>query len=80
MNKTLGDLVDRLSVLNIKLYMVQDKLLKAQRKGKGLSAELTERLVSLNLERNKTMTAIDETLLHAIATGRVDVDPRTKVL
>ena len=78
--RTLGELVDRLTILNLKLWFVQDAVHKASQHGEGLDAETTKKLADLNLDRNKTMTQIDLLLDHAIRDGRAEVDPRIKVL
>jgi hypothetical protein len=59
MSDSLGDLVDRISIVNIKLYMVQERLNIAARDGLGLDADTVHKLSALNLERNRLMTAID---------------------
>jgi hypothetical protein len=55
MDDSLGDLVDRLSIVNIKLFMVQEKVNVAAREGLGLDADTVYRLSALNLERNRLM-------------------------
>jgi len=67
MSDSLGDLVDRLSITNIKLFMVQEKAHIAAREGLGLDADTVQKLVALNRERNRLMTAID-----MAGGGRVD--------
>jgi hypothetical protein len=63
----LGDLVDRLSIVNIKLFMVQERVHSAARDGVGIDADTVQKLSALNLERNRLMTAIDKA-----GGGRVD--------
>jgi hypothetical protein len=72
MDDSLGDLVDRLSIVNIKLFMVQEKVNVAAREGLGLDADTVYRLSALNLERNRLMTAID-------VVGGTRVDARIKL-
>lgn len=79
MTRSLGDLVDRLSVTNIKLWFVMDQVHAAARAEAGLDAETTSRLVSLNLERNVLMSEIDETLDHAARKGRARIEARIKL-
>lgn len=77
--RTLGELVDRLSVTNLKLWAVQDEVYKCAKSGKDLPNEVVKKLASLNLERNKAMTEIDNCLATAIRTGHVEVDARVKI-
>lgn len=79
MSHTLGDLVDRLSITNIKLWFVQDELHKANTNGTGVGPETVARSVNLNLERNRLMTEIDQCLADAAASGKARVDPRVKI-
>ena len=76
--ETLGGLVDRLTVLNLKLWFVQEKVFAASKVGEGLDAETTGKLASLNLDRNRTMTALDKLFADGLATGKTNVDPRPK--
>lgn len=76
---SLGSLVDRLITLSMKLWHVQDKVFKAAREGTGLDAETTAQLASLNLDRNKTMSAIDACLNDAVSSGKATVDHRVKI-
>lgn len=72
MADSLGDLVDRLSIANIKLFMVQERLNSAARDGVGLDADTVQKLSALNRERNRLMTAID-------VVGGTRVDARVKL-
>jgi hypothetical protein len=72
MADSLGDLVDRLSIVNIKLFMVQERLNIAARDGTGLDADTVRSLSALNQERNRLMTAID-------MAGGTRVDARVKL-
>jgi len=83
----MGELVDRLSILNIKIYSVQDKIYGYSAdsldvfKGRD-QAEVhanLKKLASLNLERNETMRAIDQCLADAVKSGTAKVDERIKI-
>lgn len=76
---SLGDLVDRLSITNLKLWFVQDAVHKAAAANQGLDAETVKKLASLNLERNRTMTAIDRCFADGLASGETLVDERPKL-
>jgi hypothetical protein len=76
---TFADLVDRLCITNLKQWFVQDALHKAAAAGTALDAENTQKIVALNLERNRLMREIDETLAEAVKTGIARVDPRVKI-
>lgn len=80
MSDTLGSLVDKLAVTNIKLFMVQDEIHAAAKQGIGLDADTTKKLVDLNLQRNKLMSEIDEVFAKGLATGLAEVDPRVKII
>ena len=80
MHRTLGDLVDALVTTSMKLWHVQDQVHKAGEAGEGLDAETVAKLRTLNLQRNRLMTALDETLDRAVGSGKADVDPRVKIL
>lgn len=77
--RTLGELVDRLSITNLKLWHVQDEVYRCADAGKDLPAATVKKLAALNLERNKTMSEIDNCLATAVRTGKADVDPRIKI-
>jgi hypothetical protein len=77
--RTLGELVDRLSIINIKLYVVQDVVMEASQTGKGLDSETVRKLTSLNLERNKAMSDLDRCLRDAVSSGTAEVDERVKL-
>jgi len=79
MAESLGDLVDRLSIVNVKLFMVQEKVNEAAKAGVGLDSNSTYRLVTLNLQRNDLMTRIDRVLAVAVSTGTTVVDARIKL-
>lgn len=56
---TLGSLVDKLSIVNCKLYEVQGMMHLAADAGEGADADLVHKLVTLNKLRSKLMTEID---------------------
>ena len=76
---SLGTLVDRLTILNLKLWFVQNKVNQAARENRGVDAETTGQLVALNLERNRVMTEIDQVLDAAARSGKAIVDARVKL-
>lgn len=80
MAETLGGLVDRLTICNLKLWAVQDVVHKAAAAGKGLDPDTVQKLTALNLERNVLMRQIDETLDTACRTGKALIDLRPKIL
>lgn len=79
MTRTLGDLVDRLSIVNLKIWFCQEKVYECARDDLPLPAEVNRNLASLNLERNKLMTAVDNCLADAVSSGRAEVEDRVKL-
>ena len=79
MSDTLGSLVDKLSICNVKLFMIQDLVQRAALSGAGLEPETVSKLHRLNQERNKLATAIDQCLADAVSSGTAEVDPRPKI-
>jgi hypothetical protein len=77
--ETIGSLIDKLSIVNIKLYVVQDRVHEAAEQGIGLDKETVARLASLNKQRNKLMTEIEQSLDDAIKAGGLSIDPRPKL-
>ena len=75
MSETLGSLVDKLSIVNIKLYHVQDEVYAAEQAGDGLEAETVRKLAYLNRQRNKLATEIDV----MFASDKREVDERLKL-
>lgn len=59
MAETRGSLTDKLSIVNIKMFMVQDKVHAAAANGEGLDAETVQNLVTLNLQRTALINEID---------------------
>lgn len=72
--------MDRLSIVNVKLFMVQDVIHKAAAAKKGLDSETTQKLVNLNLQRNRLMAEIDALLDSSIRSGGAIVDTRDKLV
>jgi hypothetical protein len=79
MSETLGSLVDKLSICNLKLWFVQEKTHRAAREGSGLDAETVRRLNDLNLQRNSLMNEIDGLLNVSIQQGHARFEPRIKI-
>jgi hypothetical protein len=76
---TFGELVDRLSIVNVKLYMIQDRVNFSAKTDQSLDAKTTKKLVDLNQQRNKLMTEIDQCLDESIKAGRAEIDPHVKI-
>lgn len=79
MNRSLGDLIDRLSICNVKLWHLQEKVYEAEAKGSGLDAPTTAALANLNVERSHLMTAIEETVGEAVRKGDLASEVRVKI-
>jgi hypothetical protein len=79
MSETLGGLVDKLTITNLKLWFVQDRVHEAAKNGEGLDPETVARLHTLNLQRNSLMSEIDMTFAEGVQSGEADVDPRVKL-
>lgn len=75
----LGELIDRLVTTNVRLYHVQDLVHAAARTGEGISADTVQKQVSLNSERNRLMSEIEECVNRAIGLGSLPVHDREKV-
>ncbi len=60
MAESLGSLVDKLSVVNIKMFFVQDRVHQAAREGQGLDPETTAQVVSLNVQRNGLINELNQ--------------------
>ena len=84
---TLGELVDRLSIVNLKIFHLQDWLYEISKEATQDFLERNhaethanlKKLADLNLDRNRLMTAIDQVLDGSIRAGKGDVDNHTKV-
>ena len=79
MADTMGGVIDKLIVTNIKLWFTQDRVHQAAKSGDGVDAETVARLHTLNLTRNGLMTEVDMLLAQAVQSGEADVDPRPKI-
>lgn len=77
--ETLGSLVDRLSIANIKIFHIQEKVFEAARNNQGLDAETTKKLAAVNVERNKLATEIDQLFALSVKRGYADVNLNVKV-
>jgi hypothetical protein len=86
--RPLGELVDRLSIINIKLWHVQDWVHESAEVPLGefeaqgcenIQAQL-QKLKSLNLERTRLMNEIDEAFARGVETGKPVVEARIKIL
>ena len=79
MAETLGTLVDKLTVTNLKLWFVQDRVHQAARDSEGLDLETVKKLDRLNMQRNQLMAEIDMVLSKAVETGTAEVNHQDKV-
>lgn len=57
--RSLGELIDELSITNIKLWFTQEKVFEAERAKSPLAVEYVTRLVSLNAKRTDLINAIN---------------------
>ena len=78
MSDTMGSLVDKLSICNLKLWKIQDQVHWAADHAGGLDPDTTKKLKDLNHQRNRLMTEIDELLDRSIKAGEAEVDERPK--
>lgn len=84
---TLGSLVDKLSIVNIKVWHCMDWVYESVKMTPEEFAEQghdeihgkLKKLAATNLERNRLMTEIDEVFARGVKTGKVDIDARTKL-
>lgn len=79
MSDTLGSLVDKLSIVNVKLFMCQDRVFEAEKTQSGLDAETVASLTALNRQRNKLMSEIDRAFADGVFEKRVAVEERIKL-
>ncbi len=87
MTPTLGALVDRLCILNLKIWHLQDWLYEVNRESHEAFAQRNpadthvklQQLAELNLDRNRVMDAIDRTFAAAIETGQAPQESRVKL-
>lgn len=80
MSDTIGSLIDKLTIINLKLWHVQDAVHKAAAGRTALSAEDTARLADLNVQRNNLMDEIDQMLDAACRKGQAPLARRIKIL
>ena len=59
MTINIGELIDRVSIINCKLWHVQEKVYAAAAAESFLDAETTKQLAILNLERAALLNAIN---------------------
>jgi hypothetical protein len=78
MSETLGSLVDKLSIVNLKLWFIQDRLQQAAATDKNLDSKDAQMLVALNRQRNQLATEIDQCLDQAVKSGHAEIDLRPK--
>lgn len=87
MSETLGSLVDKLTVANLKLWHVQEDVYRYQKMSLEDYAKVPpeetkrawDRLAQLNLDRNSLMSEIDQCFAEGIRTGKPRVDQRVKL-
>lgn len=61
MKKTLGELIDELITLNIKIYMAIDQETVAHQEGDmALAGQIGQKVLALNARRGKYINAINE--------------------
>lgn len=88
MPESLGNLVDRLSITNHKIFVVQDWVHDAAEMDPEVFSSQTheeiqgqlKKLKALNLERNRLMTQVDQCLADSVASGKAVVDSRIKIV
>ncbi len=80
MADTLGSLIDKISICNIKLYHVQEMVNAAARDGQPLDAETTGKLVTLNQQRSALITEYNRAFEQTLRSGVVEVDPIVKLV
>ena len=79
MADSLGSLIDKLSIVNIKLYTIQDQVYDAAREKKDLATEAVIKLVELNRQRNNLIGELDEMFAKAVKEGKVEAEKRIKL-
>ena len=85
---TLGELVDRLAIVTVKQWHVQEFVHEAAKQDPGVYAErspeetqsIFQKLTALNVERVTLIRDIDECLAEAVGTGQVKVASSIKVI
>ena len=87
MSDSLGSLVDKLTIVNLKLWFTQQNLIDWSKiseeefhaLGYDKMRKVTMDLYNLNMERNDLVREIDSTLDAAVRSGKVKVDQRVKL-
>lgn len=70
MEKTLGELIDELSIVNIKIWMAED--IKRDKKATDKEIADATKLTNIaNTKRNDLIQAIDEKINHMCETGEL---------
>lgn len=86
MSDTLGGLVDKLCIVNMKLWHAQDAVYKYAQENRDAFAsrpsdevqDVLRKVADLNLQRNRLMTEIDRCFAEGLERGHADVDSRPK--
>ena len=86
--RTLGALIDRLTIVNMKIWHLQDWVHRASRQSSrqfeeqndlaGVQKKLAT-IGDLNKERNRVMDEIDELFSQSVSSGQVPREDRTKM-
>lgn len=79
MAETLGSLIDRLSICNVKLWHIQERLDASVKNGEGLDSQTTAALHTVNLQRSSLINEINMLLSKAMEDGEVGIDPIVKI-
>lgn len=87
MAETIGDLIDKLSIVNNKLWHVQEKVYGFSRMTEAeysalppqQSHEAWKKIAGLNLARTALIVQIDTELGKAIRTGKAPEDAKVKI-
>jgi len=86
--QTIGELVDKLTIVNLKLFAVQDQVYEAAgqepddyaARSPAETQEIFRKVAALNLDRNNLIREIDQALAQAVTTGTVPVASNVKVV
>lgn len=66
---TIGNLIDKLTIVNLKIWMLED--VKRNSKKDKVIADATRKTNVLNPQRNDLIQEIDERLNHMVETGEL---------
>jgi len=66
---TIGNLIDQLSIVNLKIWMLED--VKRDSKKDKVIADATRKTNILNPQRNDLIAQIDQKLNHMVETGEL---------